>query len=327
MTNVTGLPLSTGVTGTLAVANGGTGVGTLTGYVYGNGTSAFTAATTIPGSAITGTVTANLVGNVTGNVTGTATTATTANGLNTGNSYSAVNFTGSSGGSPSYGAISLSLVGNGAYGGGVGLIDGSSCWGIFDEAGTLIFGGTTSGSSAPLGIQAALDQSGNFTASGNVIANGGTLYVGTTTNFGGGNLNLRNSATTSGKAWNTGPNASNAYLVYNQSGTGVYCGDGSTSWTANSDERVKDIIEPITDAANKVASLRTVIGRYKTDDQTVRRSFLIAQDVQAVLPEAVDTQNDELKTLGVRYTDLIPLLAAAINEIKAEFDAYKATHP
>ncbi len=43
-TNLTGLPLSTGVIGTLAVANGGTGVTTLSGIVKGNGTSAMTAA-------------------------------------------------------------------------------------------------------------------------------------------------------------------------------------------------------------------------------------------------------------------------------------------
>jgi len=41
-------------TGTLPVGSGGSGATTLTGYVYGNGTSAFTASTTIPNTAITG---------------------------------------------------------------------------------------------------------------------------------------------------------------------------------------------------------------------------------------------------------------------------------
>ena len=47
---------STLVAGTLPVAAGGTGATTLTGYVYGNGTGAFTASTTIPFSSVTGTV-------------------------------------------------------------------------------------------------------------------------------------------------------------------------------------------------------------------------------------------------------------------------------
>ena len=48
--------LATHVSGTLPVANGGSGASSLTGYVSGNGTSAFTASATIPVTDLTGTL-------------------------------------------------------------------------------------------------------------------------------------------------------------------------------------------------------------------------------------------------------------------------------
>ena len=69
--------------GTLVVANGGTGATTLTGYVYGNGTSAMSASTTIPNTAITGlgtmsTQSAGAVAITGGTINGTTVGATTA---------------------------------------------------------------------------------------------------------------------------------------------------------------------------------------------------------------------------------------------------------
>jgi hypothetical protein len=119
-----------------------------------------------------------------------------------------------------------------------------------------------------------------------------------------------------------GGNNGGAYVVANSGG--VRLSSGGTSWASDSDERVKDIIEPITNAAEKVSTLRAVIGKYKTDEEGTRRAFLIAQDVQAVLPEAVVAQSDEIGTLSLAYTEVIPLLVAAIQEQQAIITALTA---
>ena len=120
-----------------------------------------------------------------------------------------------------------------------------------------------------------------------------------------------------------GTDSINTYynVICNGSG-GVYLSSGATSWSALSDERYKDIIEPIVNAVDKVSTLRTVIGKYKDDPENTRRSFLIAQDVQAVLPEAITISKEEQR-LGLAYTDVIPLLVAAIKELKTEIDILK----
>ena len=127
------------------------------------------------------------------------------------------------------------------------------------------------------------------------------------------------------KKWSSGPDGNGNYIVYNDASAGMYMLYSGTSWTSTSDERLKTDLVPIENAASKVSTLRAVTGRFKTDEVGKSRSFLIAQDVQAVFPEAVDATNPD--KLGVQYTDVIPLLVAAVQELKAEFDAYKASHP
>ena len=99
---------------------------------------------------------------------------------------------------------------------------------------------------------------------------------------------------------------------------GPYVTSGGTSWSSSSDERLKTNLSPIENGLAKVATLRAVTGRFLTDSESKSRSFLIAQDVQAVLPEAVDTA--ELDNLGLDYPAVIPLLVAALKEAKNKIE-------
>ena len=112
--------------------------------------------------------------------------------------------------------------------------------------------------------------------------------------------------------WQIGPDNAGNFVIFNGSAVGVYVANGGTAWTAYSDERLKTTIIPFENASAKVATLRAGTGRYLKDAEGTSRSFLIAQDVQKVLPEAVDANNPD--ALGLSYTDVIPLLVAAINE-------------
>jgi hypothetical protein len=75
------------------------------------------------------------------------------------------------------------------------------------------------------------------------------------------------------------------------------------------------------------------MGRYNEDPEDVSRPFLIAQDVQAVLPEAVSVIEDDPEiadTTGISdklflsYTDVIPLLTAALKESIAKNEELEA---
>lgn len=91
--------------------------------------------------------------------------------------------------------------------------------------------------------------------------------------------------------------------------------------TAYSDIRLKKDIELIPDALDKVCALRGVT--YERIDSGERHTGVIAQEVQAVLPEAVMTGSDKDATLSVAYGNMVGLLIEAIKELKAEVDDLK----
>ena len=161
----------------------------------------------------------------------------------------------------------------------------------------------------------------------------GDFLLGTTSTFGGATagLQIQNAGeqiriknNSNANYWRFTADTNNTVYVINQSTLGVFIGNGGSSWSGLSDERAKDIIEPIQDAASKVSQLRAVIGKYKVDEEGKRRSFLIAQDVQAVLPEAISIADPETGHLGLSYTDVIPLLTAALQEALTEIASLKA---
>jgi hypothetical protein len=203
--------------------------------------------------------------------------------------------------------INTNQFGVGAYvrGGGNSADYPLAVWGTYDGTEKARIDGS---GSLLVGTTSAL---GGISGAGIVHINGGANSSEEAT------LYLRNAFSSSGYYWKVGPTNNGGFIIFNNNGTGQYQGYGATSWTATSDERLKTNLEPIENATQKVSTLRAVTGRYINDDETISRSFLIAQDVQAVLPEAVDVQNDDQNTLGLRYTEVIPLLVAAIKEQQA----------
>jgi trimeric autotransporter adhesin len=142
------------------------------------------------------------------------------------------------------------------------------------------------------------------------------------------------------------------YGVYGTaSGTGAYAGffNGSVSATgyitAPSDKNLKKNIVPLSGSLKKVLDLQGVNYEWKSEDELKSSGFakgsggkeampvsynfpkgtqlgVIAQDVEKVVPELVQTGPDGLKS--VDYIKMVPLLIEAIKEQQKQIDELKA---
>ena len=112
---------------------------------------------------------------------------------------------------------------------------------------------------------------------------------------------------------------SSTKLIFNPS-TGLLT---STDYNSSSDKRLKKSIKTVNSALEKVEALRGVTFTWK--DSNTSAIGMIAQEVQEVLPEVVTTDDDGY--MGIKYTNVIGVLVEAIKELKADFEAYKKTHP
>jgi hypothetical protein len=206
-------------------------------------------------------------------------------------------------------------------GGGLGVWADIYAGGLVSASKLIPTGTSATGNGLYLPAANSLGFSTNGTEAVRIDSNQNLLINTTSVSAVGSRISVKGSTV----VWGCGPTSgSDSFFVYNASQVGVYLGNGSTSWSSSSDERVKTAVTPFENALEKVCTLRAGTGRYLTDEESVSRSFLIAQDVQAVLPEAVNVQDDEIGTLGLQYTDVIPLLVAAIQEQQALITALTA---
>ena len=107
---------------------------------------------------------------------------------------------------------------------------------------------------------------------------------------------------------------SNANRFSFDTATGDFTATGDV--TAFSDARLKDNVETIDNALDKVTAMRGVT----FDKDGKKGTGVIAQEIEEVLPEVVNN-NGEYKS--VAYGNIVGTLIEAIKELKAEIEELK----
>jgi len=189
-------------------------------------------------------------------------------------------------------------------------------------AGTIQFGDGT-GASAYSGYI-------NYTHSDNALAfatgsaermridSSGRVLVNTTTDIGGARFNVEH--TTDCIACNLGPSASGTrylmYFTYNSVNVGSITGTSTaTAYNTSSDQRLKENIADADDAGSKIDAIQVRKYDWKVDGSH-QDYGMIAQELQAVAPEAVSVPEDSEEMMGVDYSKLVPMLIKEIQSLR-----------
>ncbi len=104
----------------------------------------------------------------------------------------------------------------------------------------------------------------------------------------------------------------------------------SNDWMSNilySDRRFKKNIEPINNALSDIMKLQAIKYDWRKDEfpnnhfDNKRHIGFIAQDIEKIYPEIVNTNDEGYKSLD--YSKLTPVLVKAVQELKLEIDKLK----
>jgi len=185
---------------------------------------------------------------------------------------------------------------------------------VGNSANALVFGTRNGGSTVDERIRIDAD---------------GTLLSGITSTVANAKFAVQNTNQTYSFGFGT-VGTNNAFYVVISTGTGVYLASGGNSWSANSDSRLKNVTGTYTNALADISQIQPVKFTWKSDETNAPQVGVIAQSVQNVVPEAISHSKlpgseDETEYLGVRYTELIPLMIASIQELSALVTAQSAT--
>jgi hypothetical protein len=113
--------------------------------------------------------------------------------------------------------------------------------------------------------------------------------------------------------FNTGATNSTTYMTISG---GLRVSDDVIAY-AISDERVKDNVQPISNALEKLEQITGVSFDWKPESGHLGHDYgVIAQEIEKVLPEVVVTRDSGYK--AVKYEKIIPLLIEAIKELKGQ---------
>lgn len=107
------------------------------------------------------------------------------------------------------------------------------------------------------------------------------------------------------------------------SGGGVQLVNGATSWSAISDMRLKTKVSDMPSVLDGISLNHPFIGYYNSNTKKSKGYMLSAQELKSTFPHVVDVGTDSDKTLSVRYSELIPVLFKAIQELKEEIELLK----
>ena len=121
-------------------------------------------------------------------------------------------------------------------------------------------------------------------------------------------------------------NANGESVVFRKNGTtvGTISVTGSaTAYNTSSDYRLKENVEPLVDATERLKSLKPSRFNFIEHPETTVDGF-IAHEVQEVVPEAVTGEKDGEEMQAMDAAKLVPLLTAALQEAFTKIEGLEA---